>query len=1008
MLMWHWFSPGSNWSPMQTSRPVRKMALAVLVGVPLLLCIAGPFVYERLRSRRAVPTAPSSPTALPTPPRPRTGPVLIPTDAASIPTVHASRPMPPQFTAAGSASHGEKEEFPLWNLSTPPPGQKLALPVGTHVISLDLEGDGRRLAFVSQQAAAPGRLFVWDFAGPPTALALPSEAAQAKIREVLFSRFNQNLYLILEQGSEWRIVATHLERGGLAPMRTLYRSPSELRNLRTASVLYSGQERLFFARAYAPERFQILSVRQSGEAVYELTSPTGAAGVLTDAKLRSSKPPPDTEAGNLPSTTPNVERAVSALPLSIHHVGGRLLWQDEQGLLHERAYSGANWSDSEPKKGVPAGTDITDTANGYFLVQLIPGRRGVELVHSAGSVEKTVGPEYAFRKLPVVASNGRSLVGVIGDGPAQPEQLVVLGISAPLAPVRYAHSLHNGAQLTELAKHGMQLLSTNHEQLYNTYESFEYTSCHDEILVPVFASIDGFLEILAAGFQAAFMATEQNMSRPRLERFLTELQAVAKREQLTRVEKIAAVSAQILKGNYDSEEGKLVKAERSAESTLHGDNGPVLIDFSDFHPRGPYTATSELEHYFRAFKYVNQLRLSAAEQGKLVKDARLTEAWRTWVDTQKPFLGGSRHPLFFAPERKPPAHVREECNAAATPLLFPLAWGIDSEIWDRVVMHTNVPQSCGVDSRALPNGIDLLTALGSPAAQTQAQSEYAQFPALKTAHEALKARFARPLLSSLTPEAWLHLVQLLGSDEYVPEGVSKTMWQGRLMQTALASWTNFRHTTVLVNELNAAECGGPDFDVFEPLSAEPLRGAVDPLPASWRQLAEVLKLLAVQTQKSLPDVEVTSVLESAAEQAGKFADMAERQLRGEPLLAQEYLQIQRYSGEIEHPYIKLKSVLAKHDEGASYGLSRPDPMYKIVDVAKGNGQIFHLAVGSPLAIAALIGDRGILVPAHGAVYSYYEVSSPELRDDAWWQKEPRSTWRPRWAPVPSGEMRDAW
>ena len=103
---------------MESARPFRKAALAVIVGASLLLCIAAPLLHQRLLPRGAAPT---SLQGKPIPQR-------VPIGAEATATVRNSRPMAPQFTVAETPPHDEKEKFPLRNLSTPPPGLKLELP----------------------------------------------------------------------------------------------------------------------------------------------------------------------------------------------------------------------------------------------------------------------------------------------------------------------------------------------------------------------------------------------------------------------------------------------------------------------------------------------------------------------------------------------------------------------------------------------------------------------------------------------------------------------------------------------------------------------------------------------------------------------------------------------------------------------------------------------------------------------------------------------------------------
>ena len=91
-------------------------------------------------------------------------------------------------------------------------------------------------------------------------------------------------------------------------------------------------------------------------------------------------------------------------------------------------------------------------------------------------------------------------------------------------------------------------------------------------------------------------------------------------------------------------------------------------------------------------------------------------------------------------------------------------------------------------------------------------------------------------------DSFLRLVQILSTAQYVPEAVSKDPWQRRLLQSSLGAWVGLRHTLVLVSEEGSAEC---DFriDRFEKLELEPARGAVDPFPAAWRQVALLLDAL---------------------------------------------------------------------------------------------------------------------------------------------------------------------
>jgi hypothetical protein len=912
-----------------------------------------------------------------------------------------------------------KTLWPLWALRTPRPATEVQLPPGSRVLSMDLDPRGEAVALVLALPGGGTALHLWRFENDLPAVlrsdghstgAGASTSPPGKVLEAVWSRFGSGLFVLLQSPGEWRVellspaVAT---AGGLplGERRVLYRSKIRLGYLVSAGVRYDEQERFFFARQTGKTDWQILTSVADGSRVYEVTSPRGVLGDLTDAAIRATEPG-DTD------KRAHVLLMRSARPMSVNPFTGRLLFIDHLGVWHSLAYDLHNWAKKSDRLTVPASSELRDTPNGTFLLRLKRGGAGVELVESPTQAEATATLESAerFALLPVSAPTGRSIVGVVERGDHQ--ALRVGAVPERLAYVRYFGNIGRGVRTSaddnrgpairaQVRERGLYIAPTDAEQLHEVYEGLEYSECGAEPLVPVFASIDGFLEVLAAGFQATFMTTEQLVSIPRLRRFLRELERVGHGQAgLARVAQIVAVSGRVLKGDYDHPEGKRILAEGSSESSLHTVPTAAPINFASFHPRGPYTATPALQHYFRAVRYLSELRLTLDEQRLLDGDAALRQSWRAWAETQSALLFDTRLPLLFDPDRALPAYVRAECVPGALrrhPRLLPLAFGIDSEIWHSVTAHESLPADCQVPGRLVPSGLDLLTALGSDEAQSIQSTEYSTTPALRDAHERLRRRFARPISAERVPESWLRLVQLLSTDRTVPEGVDPALWRRRLLQTALASWTNYRHTTVLLNEQISAECGG-DGDPFEMLSREPLRGAVDPLPEGWEQLSRTLAMLAGHSGRLLPDQpDLVKLLQETAGRAHSFGGMAARQLRGVPLSPDEYHSIQFFSGQIEHPYVKFKTFLSQVQDA---GLVKPEPTTKIVDIASAGRHVFHMAVGHPLQLVGLFADRGLLVPASGAVYSYHELLADKpLDDEAWRQrKEPPLYWTPQAQP----------
>ena len=83
-----------------------------------------------------------------------------------------------------------------------------------------------------------------------------------------------------------------------------------------------------------------------------------------------------------------------------------------------------------------------------------------------------------------------------------------------------------------LEKDGIMLIPTEADQIYNIYERLAYQDlgCGENggMYQSVFASLDGFFEVLNAGVEAIFVLAEQKASRPALTALVKELQRVGK------------------------------------------------------------------------------------------------------------------------------------------------------------------------------------------------------------------------------------------------------------------------------------------------------------------------------------------------------------------------------------------------------------------------------------------------------------------------------------------------
>jgi hypothetical protein len=271
-------------------------------------------------------------------------------------------------------------------------------------------------------------------------------------------------------------------------------------------------------------------------------------------------------------------------------------------------------------------------------------------------------------------------------------------------------------------------------------------------------------------------------------------------------------------------------------------------------------------------------------------------------------------------------------------------------------------------------------------------------------------------LASVTSEPkgdnlYEHWINALGvewaNDVSFPALADDRLWQAKRLQTGLASWATLRHATVLVNERSTAECGEGG---FEQIVMRPPRGYVEPDPKTFAAVAGLFDALGRIVQASsnftagtlpvheedpgTPEPLRQGILHRLAESARKarlFQAIAEKELRGQELSAEDYEEILYVGRVAEHHFLVYKSLANK-----DLALSNPDPMAKIADVAASPGKLLEVAVGHPLEwdqVVPFFGRREIV---KGSVYSYYEFSSSQPFTDREWRKKVASQPRPKW------------
>jgi len=302
--------------------------------------------------------------------------------------------------------------------------------------------------------------------------------------------------------------------------------------------------------------------------------------------------------------------------------------------------------------------------------------------------------------------------------------------------------------------------------------------------------------------------------------------------------------------------------------------------------------------------------------------------------------------------------------------------------------------------RAFPRGLDILAALGSKRAleilEKEGDTEYKGY---SKQMDKLKKEFALKREEDWKQNLywrWLHsLLPLLGetqSKKDLPEFMQNTAWMDKEIQTALASWAELRHDTILYakQSYTAIPKGfiPPGFTY----------GYVEPYPEVYGRIKEMMH----DIKNNLNALEIAP--EGISEKISAFEELlsnlkviSEKELAQKTLTEEEYKLIWNIGTTLS----SLKSFPEKIME--KIGSSTDEKIDLIADVhtEPNTKQVLEEGVGSPFNIWVVIQDGKGKRLCRGAVFSYYEFKQPmsdRLTDEKWqeMQKEKRRPPQPDW------------
>ncbi|MGB7001231.1 MAG: DUF3160 domain-containing protein [Halobacteriota archaeon] len=284
-------------------------------------------------------------------------------------------------------------------------------------------------------------------------------------------------------------------------------------------------------------------------------------------------------------------------------------------------------------------------------------------------------------------------------------------------------------------------------------------------------------------------------------------------------------------------------------------------------------------------------------------------------------------------------------------------------------------------ARCFPRGLDIMSVLGSERAGDilieEGDTDYA---GLNTSYEMqlneLKSEFAGFNIADWNRNlywSWLYTLKPLLTtfgDGY-PTFMNTKAWQEKELQTALASWTELRHDTILY----AKQSYTPPLKGMPP-EPKPVVGYVEPVPEFYARLLALTKM----TENGLVDLDVLN--ETEKDRLHNLGDILERlmnisvaELENETLTENDYKFIMDFG---EYLDSVVAGVYAKGKETTIVADVHTDDNTEMV-LEEGVGYV------DLILVAYIVPDGRIIVGA-GPVLSYYEFKQPmddRLTDEKW-------------------------
>lgn len=601
----------------------------------------------------------------------------------------------------------------------------------------------------------------------------------------------------------------------------------------------------------------------------------------------------------------------------------------------------------------------------------------------------------------------------------------------------------NDVQKEMIEKNGFVVNPTDSQQLFYIYEANTYNR------IPSFITTDSVLQLYHIFYDYTLRQTEaeklyielKELNKNMVEILVKKYQDTKNQKDKELVGKTLAYFALCEKllgeeSNLPDEIKTLVeadyanvRAESKAVSSITGSD----VDYSLFKVRGHYTRSDELKAYFGAMSvygvvpfvlydatgkrdedgaYMSIIATEALEE--LPKEKGM-DLWEDIYTITEFFVGSTNdiNPLEFGaivkavygemPEPKDISGGMDKLYAELDKVGQARIKNSSIGLCFRFMGQRYIPDSeilsrLSNEKRPFPSGLDVMAVFGSQRAEELLDSLYnpsKEWDDYKKEYNKVKSEFDERSIKDKTGNiytTWLYSLESL--NQRFPEGYPSFMrnkaWESKSLSTALGSWSELRHDTILYGAQSSVECGGEE---EEPPK---VTGYVEPNPEFYNRLIWLTK----QTMEGLS--QRNGISDSMKNKCENIIELLEflkncsiKELKGESLTYEENDTLMTYGGTLEY----LSSSIAEAQDWYQVASDTDKNMAQIADIHsantdKGSGYL-EVGVGNAAEIYVVVPIDGKLYLTRGAVFDYFEfISNERLTDESWQNMVNRPPKRP--------------